>query len=450
MKKLKARQFALTYCLFCSFIWLSACGDSDKTAGGVTDIDNSIATDTTVAWGTVYDEAGNVKKFARVVAYIDNQVAIVDSTETFADSTGSYKLVLKKEQAVNILYAEQDSLCVLLGEFDQHQDLYIAGKKSLSGTISGMNSGYARIAGTNMQAKINSDGSFMFNAMPPGKQIDLIYVQGDFAKGSFRFSTEDDRKFIELPPFEPNNGPNGFAPSEDFYKRDPNGAMEPHGSPYGISFDDRHQEPPPNKDFSYRELHIDGSENVYDNDSTRSSDIQYVDGINGQAISPRPGQFIDLGNFDPTSGDFTLSLWTKWRGPNGNHQVLFSQRSYWSDSTSKFQWHFESLSGQFTVMKSMPEKPEAIFFGDSTIVPKDKWTFLTLVSKDFQISMYVNGEQVGKTQTFVPNKLKEPVPFRIGGNEIDTETWNGIIDEVLVENVARSEAWIKARYEQKY
>ena len=49
---------------------------------------------------------------------------------------------------------------------------------------------------------------------------------------------------------------------------------------------------------------------------------------------------------------------------------------------------------------------------------------------------------------FVPNGLKRSVPFRIGGDEIGTETWNGVIDEVRVESIARSPEWINAMYER--
>ena len=69
--------------------------------------------------------------------------------------------------------------------------------------------------------------------------------------------------------------------------------------------------------------------------------------------------------------------------------------------------------------------------------------------------MYVNGKPVaiaGSDGTefageFVPNELNRSVPFRIGGDEIETETWNGAIDEIRIESIARSPEWIKAMYE---
>lgn len=218
--------------------------------------------------------------------------------------------------------------------------------------------------------------------------------------------------------------------------------------------------------FAFREedgvlavLHMNGDAVVYGSDSVKATSVKDSLGIFGKGITLKPGQFIDLDHLDPCAGDFTLSLWTKWFGPNGEHQILFSERAYWSDSTSRFQWHFEANMQWFTVMKSMPNYPYTLYYGDANVVPHGEdaeWSYLTLVSKDRKVAMYVNGEMLSwvdddgsviDIQKFEPNNLNEEVPFRVGGNEIETETWNGAIDEVRIENVARSAAWIKASYE---
>ena len=80
---------------------------------------------------------------------------------------------------------------------------------------------------------------------------------------------------------------------------------------------------------------------------------------------------------------------------------------------------------------------------------------LTLVSRDHKVSMYVNGEPVAIAGSdgaefageFVPNELTRSVPFRVGGDEVETETWNGAIDQVSIETRARSPEWIRAKYE---
>lgn len=388
MKKLYSIQILAV--ILSWLVTLCACSEKKDVAGGITDIDHSVA-------GRVLDVAGSPVAHARVVAYIDNSTAVEDSVETVSDAKGNYELVFNRDVSGDtvMLYAELDSLVALENvESSQNFDLQVSAKKKLVGSVSGANSGFVRIKGTSLKAKIADDGSFGFDLAPAGKRILLQYVRDDLAVATFAVSTAGSSDSIALP------------------------------------------------EFIETYLSMDGKERVFENDSTLAESVDYVDGIFGKAIALKPGQFIDLGELDPTNGDFTISLWTKWKGTNGNHQILAAQRSYWSDSTSKFQWHFDNVDGKFAVMKSAPKVPVEITFGDSSVVPVDEWSFLVLVSKDNQVSMYVNGKQVGETSSFTSNLLEKAVPFRIGGNEIPTETWNGLLDEVRVENVARDLEWI--------
>lgn len=379
---------------------LCACGNEKETAGGITDIDHSIA-------GKILDVAGNPVSRARVVAYIDNSIAVEDSVSTVTDESGNYRLTFDRDVTADtvMLYAEYDSLCALenFGTIEKVEgsksfDLQVSPRKSVTGNIQGVTSGYMRIKGTPLSAKIAEDGSFEFGVAPAGNHVLLQLVQDSLAVAVYKVSTADSSRNVVLPPL-----------------------IQVH-------------------------LQMDGLEAVYENDSTLAQDVDYVEGISGKAVALKPGQFIDLGTLDPTGGDFTISLWTKWNGPNGQHQILVSQRAYWSDSTSRFQWHFESNGGMFTVMKSQPAVPEAIAFGDSSAVPIGEWCQLTLVSKDHLVSMYVDGKQVGESSYFIPNSLDRAVPLRIGGNEISTETWNGIIDEVRIENIARDPNTIQTHF----
>ncbi|SHK88446.1 LamG-like jellyroll fold domain-containing protein [Fibrobacter sp. UWB12] len=434
-----------------------ACSDSDDVAGGVTDIGNSIAdlSDTLRYSGVVQDLQGRAVPAARVVAYLDNSKEIVDSLETVADSTGFFKLgPIPRISAKGSprFYAESKGLSGLRGDglSDVRLDtICIAAHKTLSGKISGATSGYMRIQGTHLRSLISEDGSFAFDSIPAGYRMDLVYVQNDSAIAQFEFTALDSKDSLKLPELSVNGEwltSNDMPVIADYYsfhyylpydypENLPNGYGDPEIEVYlGM-----------NRDI-----------NVLNHDSSVAENVNYVDGLSGKAVLLEPGQFIDLDTLNPTGGDFTLSLWTKWNGPNGEHQVLFSQREYWSDSTSRFQWHYEVNSGTFAVMKGMPDYPGAVYFGDSTSVPVGEWAFLVLVSKNHKVSMYVNGKAVAIAgsdgaefaREFVPNDLKRSVPFRIGGDEIETETWNGVIDEVRVESIARSPEWINAMYER--
>lgn len=533
--KFKTLQFGFASLLAAGLL---ACGDSSSNvAGGVTDIGNTVAT------GHVYNVQGNTVARVRVVAYKDSyeSESIIDSIETVSNDSGAFFLDMDSSSTY-ILYAEQDSACGLAKASTESNDIVIGKRQHLAGNMLNTSSGFVRVVGTPLKAEIHEDGSFVFDAMPPG-YITMAYFaeRGHGPEGRMEFYTDHSMDSLAMPDIEHDMDNDGWLMlrDEDLYDdrfhegmefmpppnrgdRPPkdqggepeqgNPSREPQQSEEFLSV----KLPPTEKDLygfsvpvkistrglaesdfcifkgqrqlafeieswdeyegllwvtmdtlkagfkdvalsigkNCREniknegssLHMNGTETVYDNDSTIAKSATYVGGIFGKGITLEKGQFIDMGNIDPSKGDFTISLWVKWNGPNGNHQVLVAKRSYWSDSTSRFQWHFASEENSFMILKSNPNEPEGFAFGDSSIVPIGEWAHLALVFKNNMASMYVNGEQVQEPREFKPNELKKDVPLRIGGDEISDETWNGIIDEIRIENVARDADWLKAIY----
>lgn len=545
------------------FVACSSSGtSSDEVAGGVTDIGNSIA-----YTGSVQDASGNPVALARVVAYYDSweQTAIVDSVETVTNDKGEFEIQVDSG-ATFVLYASADDDCGL-AKFDasaQNQTISIGSKKRLSGSMYGKTGGYMRVVGSGMKAQVGSDGSFKFDALPPG-DISLVYMDGEQSRARLEFSTVDAEDSLNIPALDNASsadwlvitdyryyrdshfgGINVFVPDnmevptepkdegKDYPKDDQWGDRDDHGDRKPASAQLKVNVPAFSADaynfivpvkFSTRgfnrdsvmvvdgrgvemgyeldywndssavlwvridtlaagvtelsvnvqqgksskfsffgigmpnvlaSIHMSDYVNVLNHDFSNAGSPKDKNGFIGDGVTLEAGQFIDMSYLDPCMGDFTMSLWTKWKGPNGHHQVLFSQRAYWSDSTSRFQWHFEGSRGWFTVMKSSPRYPEAVYFGDSSIVPVGEWAYLTLVSKDHMVTMYVNGEPIEfvdgqghrvTAQEFIPNDLNQPVPFRIGGDEIDGETWNGAIDEIRIDAAARDAEWVKASYE---
>ncbi len=446
---------------------LMACSsDSHDVAGGVTDIGNSIAS------GVVLDVAGTPVKGARVVAYYDGwtESSIQDSVETVAGDDGKYELKVDSSASYVLFASSGDDCGFALAETRDEGSITVGPRRAYSGQIAGRHTGTVRIVGSDVTTTLDADGYFFFKDMPSG-DITIVYTDSENPEGDellqarVEFTTYGSRMAFVLPML-------------DFYQKDKSWLVADRGSYYEegdegirIFVPDVEDWKLPNVGDSNSDscsqgvcvettlayLGMDGTEVVYDNDSTLAATVDYVEGISGKAIRLKPGQFIDLDLLDPCTGDFTISLWTKWDGPNGEHQILASQRAYWSDSTSRFQWHFESARGKFMVLKSQPAVPEGLAFGDSSIVPVGEWVNLVLVSANNMVSMYVNGEVVlmkdgdgneVSAKEFVPNRLDRKVPLRIGGNEIDTETWNGALDEIRIERVARSDSWIKEQYER--
>lgn len=450
----------------CMISIFTACTDSSSdeigpTAGGVTDIGNSIAS------GIVLNVAGSPVKGARVVAYYDSwtQAGIADSAETTTDSAGHYELKVDSS-ASYVLFASAGDDCGFVSEAegslaDAEAAITIGPRRAYSGQIAGRHTGSVRIVGSDVITALDGDGYFILYDMPRGN-ITISYTDSTVlseaadSAGTFplqariQFATVGDKNIYVLPKMNFLSQDSSWLTVErmDYYREDGYDGIHVTGPADTIRAEDENL---------LVSLSMDGSEKVFDNDSTLATSVEYVDGISGKAILLKPGQFIDLDSLDPSAGDFTISLWTKWEGPNGEHQILASQRAYWSDSTSRFQWHFESAHGKFVVLKSQPTAPEGFAFGDSSIVPVGEWANLVLVSENNMVSMYVNGEAVlmkdgdgneVSAKEFVPNELDRKVPLRIGGDEIDTETWNGAMDELRIENVARSAEWIKEQFEK--
>lgn len=465
-------KFLLIGAAIASFVFsvtvLTGCSDSNDVAGGVTDIGNSVAT------GIVLDVAGTPVARARVVAYYDSwqQDGIEDSVETVTDAEGKFELNLDGNKAAVLFASAGDSSGFaklvqpkISARSTEQQTVTIAQHKIYSGQIADRNTGIVRIVGSNATTKLDADGYFIFYDMPSG-DITLTYSDTSASSDNgqlqshLEFNTYGEKQIYVLPKmnfWEADTSWLTVSRMEHYSEKGHDGIII--AAPESEDWTPASSASAPASSDSAINLLLtmDGSESVYDNDTTPATKVEYVEGVSGKAILLKPGQFISLDSLDPTGGNFTLSLWTKWNGTNGKHQILFSQRAYWSDSTSRFQWHFEHCTGWFTAMKSTPGDPYAIYFGDSSIVPVGKWSHLALISRNKKVSMYVNGEvmhfkdEKGDDYTewkFVPNDLKRKVPFRVGGDEVSTETWNGAIDEVLIETVAHDANWVKEQYKK--
>ncbi len=171
---------------------LFGCSES-RTAGGVTDIGNSIA-------GRVFLSDGVTPAVnARVVAYDDSwkNVRIADSVVAFSDSSGNFFLE-NVESDMRILYAGKAEENVLVNQIADSMRIVLGTSRSLSGKISMEASGLVRIVGTNLTADLDSDGEFFFDSIPPGN-ISLVYVQNSESRSSFDFNTTDARTEISLP-----------------------------------------------------------------------------------------------------------------------------------------------------------------------------------------------------------------------------------------------------------
>ena len=449
---------------------VTACTKSDETAGGVTDIGNSVAS------GFVVTEGNQPVAHARVVAYYDNwdKTAIEDSVETIADDNGMFSLKFDSTRNV-VFYAEGNEgsgLSRIQNKASAH--VMVGHPRRLESSIAAANSGYMRIVGSNEMAPVNEDGSFAFVSMPVG-EISLVYVAGEQPKARFDFMTAVVGDTLVIPSLEQRDQNNGWLTISDYHYYS--------GAAYGgimvdvpaeVSVPEPVIVPPDTSakdtvvndttatgvedlDISVR-LDMEGNAQVYNSDGTPADpdSVEYVEGISGKGILLKVGQYVDVGEIDPSAGDFTLSMWTFWKGfrQGSIYQLLFAQRSDWMASTARFQLQYDvTISSIVAVSDGISATGYAWLCMGNTerggVLPPNEWANITLVYENGKLFLYVNGELASEPAgvPFKPKDMAEPVPFRIGGTEIANDTWNGVIDEVTIESTARSAEWVKAQYE---
>ena len=451
---------------------LTSCSKSDETAGGVTDIGNSIAS------GIVVTEANQPVARARVVAYYDNwnKTSIEDSVVVEADDNGIFSLKFDSTRSV-VLFAENGSESGLSRIQHSGAALVMVGHpRRLESSVAEVKSGYMRIVGRSEVAPVNSDGSFAFESMPVG-EISLVYVASDQSQARFNFMTAVVGDTLKIPSLENKN--EGWLTISDYHYY--SGAA--YGGimvnvPDGISVPQDTATPEPvvpdttAKDTSAVDtteelaislnLHMDGSDSVakvYNNDGSVADSVNYVEGVSGKGILLKVGQFVEVGDIDPCAGDFTMSAWTKWSGYRGDgiYQLLFAEREDWMTGLSRFQLQYEFMTSSFV---AVGDGMDLSGYGYAWLakgnverggtLPMNEWSLLVLVNEGGKLYFYINGELVSNKAgvPFTPKEVAAPLPFRIGGSEVPNDTWNGVIDEVKIESVARSAEWVKAEYEK--
>ena len=454
----------------------SACSKTDETAGGVTDIGNSVAS------GIVVTEANQPVARARVVAYYDNwnKTAIEDSVVVEADDNGIFNLKFDSTRSV-VIYAENGSESGLSRIQEGGNALVMVGHpRRLESSVAEAKSGYMRIVGRSEVAAVNADGSFAFDAMPVG-DISLVYVESDQSQARFNFMTAVVGDTLKIPSLENKN--EGWLTISDYHYYS--------GAAYGgimVSVPENvvvpqdtvtpdPVEPDTTKDTAVvdtsvtdtteevaisLELHLDGTDSVakvYNSDGSVADTVTYVEGVSGKGILLKVGQFVEVGEIDPCAAEFTMSAWTKWGGYRGDgiYQILFAERSDWNTGDSRFQLQYEIMQSAIT---AVGDGVDWSGYGYAWLtkgnverggkLPMNEWAHLVLVYENEKLYLYINGElaSVKEGVPFRPKETTKPMPFRIGGTEVVADTWNGPIDEVKIESVAHNAEWVKAEYEK--
>ena len=165
------------------------------------------------------------------------------------------------------------------------------------------------------------------------------------------------------------------------------------------------------------------------------------------------------GEFDVSVKDsITFSVWVKMEG-NERSRVVFGKGAtqyhlmYLAGSGQK-SWLYEAYTDEIFGTDSTTQSAR-YWYRDSSAV-SDVWTYLTVVQDSSGAKMYVNDSLVSSTPAIgTSTDVRQTDSLFIIGKLIyprDSETnsvthyFNGVIDELHVSRVSRSDAWIRASY----
>lgn len=153
------------------------------------------------------------------------------------------------------------------------------------------------------------------------------------------------------------------------------------------------------------------------------------------------------------TGDFTYEFWVR---PAGFTDAGGVNPAY---SGSFYDAYFENGVGRI-LMRQENSNTIGVFFNDGTnwysvgfnyIPPVNEWTHLALVRSSGQLSLIVNGVQVGSSQTFAHNITSTSTHrLRIGNTFHSTwQVFNGQFDEFRAWNIALTPAQIQAKMHER-
>jgi len=178
-------------------------------------------------------------------------------------------------------------------------------------------------------------------------------------------------------------------------------------------------------------------------------------GTSGSITIPGTAQ----GEFDITATDsVTFSVWVKMEGAD-HSRVVFGKGAtqyhliYLAGTEAKF-WLYESYTDEIFGSDSTTRSTR-YWYTDSSVI-SDVWTYLTVVQDSAGAKLYVNDSLITSTPAigtstdvritdslFIIGKLTYP---RDSETNSVTHYFNGVIDELHVSRVSRSDAWIKASF----
>lgn len=147
------------------------------------------------------------------------------------------------------------------------------------------------------------------------------------------------------------------------------------------------------------------------------------------------------------SGNYSLSCWVNFADLDTARRCIWKEYSY-------TLWYHSAVNGirveHFTRIPESQSAKWSGFYqdgGSERAINAGDWFFLTGTYDGEKIRLYVNGELLDSTQTIVEPPIVSSEPLLLGGRS--GELVKGIMDEVRIENRARTPEWVRFCFENQ-
>jgi hypothetical protein len=158
------------------------------------------------------------------------------------------------------------------------------------------------------------------------------------------------------------------------------------------------------------------------------------DGTNGRI------QVQDSSNLDFTHSQLTMEAWVKLSSLPTTETAIARKDNQW-------QIGFIDSHTIRNLVKTNGVDGWTVANDESYSFQTGTWYYWTFTYDGSKITDTVNAQQVGSTHTVTGNIVYDSAPLYLGYCVYSGGYLDGIIDEVRISNVARSNAWIEASYE---
>ena len=192
----------------------------------------------------------------------------------------------------------------------------------------------------------------------------------------------------------------------------------------------------------------------YKNNGEKSGNIQYVDGVSGQAIRLDGNSYVKIPSTESlnVSDEITIISWVRWditpvSGDNWAN-IVFKSENNGATHDGAYRLQHSQTNSQFEFAIETYIEGYDWLFGSSWVVApsKNTWYHVACTYDGSEKVMYINGNKVGSENTNGKIKASDEKPLYIGsaGN---SRYFTGTIDEVQIYERALSASEVSEIYE---